>query len=182
MARPASAPAWRTWPTSAGACTRHPTPPWWRWRSTWPATWAARWPLRSRRGSCCALADPPVVTRRREATTREAIDPAAVALFARLGYHATSMREIAKAAGVQPAAIYHWYPSKEAILIRLQDDFMAELTERVEAGIARHERPALQLAAAVWEHVVFHGLHTQAAFVTDSEIRALAPEPRALLI
>ena len=127
------------------------------------------------------MADPPLVTRRREAP-REAIDAAAVDLFARLGYHATSMREIAKAAGVQPAAIYHWYPSKEAILVRLQDDFMDRLTERVEAAVARQERPALQLAAAVREHVVFHGLHTREAFVTDSEIRALAPEARAALI
>jgi AcrR family transcriptional regulator len=122
-----------------------------------------------------------VATRRREAT-REAIDAAAVDLFARLGYHATSMREIAKAAGVQPAAIYHWYPSKEAILVRLQDDFMDRLTERVVAAVAHQQRPALQLAAAVREHVVFHGLHTREAFVTDSEIRALAPEARAALI
>ena len=35
---------------------------------------------------------------------------------------------------VQPAAIYHWYPSKEAILVRLQDDFMERLTEKVVAA------------------------------------------------
>ena len=61
---------------------------------------------------------------RRGPETREAIDAAALDLFARLGYHATSMRAIASAARIQPAAIYHWYSNKEAILIRLQDDFM----------------------------------------------------------
>ena len=119
---------------------------------------------------------------RRGPATREAIDAAAVELFARLGYHATSMRAIAGAASVQPAAIYHWYPSKEAILVRLQDDFMDRLTERVVAAVARHRRPALRLAAAVREHVVFHGLHRQEAFVTDSEIRALTEGPRRALI
>jgi AcrR family transcriptional regulator len=99
---------------------------------------------------------------RRGPETREAIHQAAIELFARLGYHATSMRAIASAAGIRPAAIYHWYDGKEA-------------TER-------YERPALRLAAAVREHVVFHGLHTRAAFVTDSEIRALTDEPRAALI
>jgi hypothetical protein len=59
---------------------------------------------------------------------------------------------------------------------------MARLTEKVVAAVAEQARPALQLAAAVREHVVFHGLHRRAAFVTDSEIRALAPEPRAALI
>jgi AcrR family transcriptional regulator len=105
-----------------------------------------------------------------------------VELFARLGYHATSMRAIAAEARVQPAAIYHHYASKEEILVRLQDDFMERLTERVVAALEQHHRPALRLAAAVREHVVFHGHHTRAAFVTDSEIRALNEEPRAALI
>jgi hypothetical protein len=38
------------------------------------------------------------------------------------------------------------------------------------------------LAAAVREHVVFHSLHSRAAFVTDSEIRALTDGPRRELI
>ena len=42
----------------------------------------------------------------------------------------------------------------------------------------RRSVPALKLAAAVREHVVFHGLHPRAAFVTDSEIRALRPDAR----
>ena len=92
------------------------------------------------------------------------------------------MRAIAAAAEVQPAAIYHWYPSKEAILVRLQDDFMERLTEQVVAAMDAHERPALKLAAAVREHVVFHGLHRREAFVTDSEIRALTEGPRQALI
>jgi len=92
------------------------------------------------------------------------------------------MRAIAAEARVQPAAIYHWYAGKEEILVRLQDDFMEQLTERVVAGMDAQQRPALKLAAAVREHVVFHGLHTRAAFVTDSEIRALTEAPRAVLI
>jgi AcrR family transcriptional regulator len=119
---------------------------------------------------------------RRGPETREAIEAAAVELFARLGYHATSVRAIASAAEVQPAAIYHWFPSKEAILVHLQDDFMARLTEKVLEAMDRQERPALKLAAAVREHVVYHGLHTREAFVTDSEIRALTEEPRQALI
>ena len=119
---------------------------------------------------------------RRGPETREAIHEAAVELFAQRGYHATSMRSIAAAASVQPAAIYHWYPNKEAILVRLQDDFMERLTEKVVAAMDEQDRPALRLAAAVSEHVVFHGLHRRAAFVTDSEIRALTEGPRRALI
>jgi AcrR family transcriptional regulator len=92
------------------------------------------------------------------------------------------MRAIAAEARVQPAAIYHWYASKEEILVSLQDDFMERLTERVVAAVEQQARPALRLAAAVREHVVFHGLNQRSAFVTDSEIRALTPQPRAALI
>ncbi len=59
---------------------------------------------------------------------------------------------------------------------------MEQLTERVVAAMNRHERPALRLAAAVREHVVYHGLNRQEAFVTDSEIRALTPTPRRALV
>jgi len=121
-------------------------------------------------------------SRQRGPATREDIDAAALELFARLGYHATSMRAIAAAAGVQPAAIYHWYASKEALLVHLQDDFMERLTAQLEAAMAAPERPALKLAAAVREHVIFHGLNPRAAFVTDSEIRALRPEAKRRLI
>ena len=123
----------------------------------------------------------PVVVRRGP-ETREAIHRAAIDLFAKLGYHATSMRAIASEADVQPAAIYHWYPNKEAILVGLQDDFMERLTERVVSAVDQQPRPALKVAAAVREHVIFHGLHRQAAFVTDSEIRALTEGPRRALI
>ncbi|MCB0858428.1 MAG: TetR family transcriptional regulator [Solirubrobacterales bacterium] len=119
---------------------------------------------------------------RRGEATRQAIELAAIDLFAELGYNATSMRQIAASAGIRPAAIYHWFPSKEAILTQLQDDFMDRLEEAVDAAVAGESTPAGELAAAVREHVVFHGLHPRAAFVTDSEIRALSPEPKARLI
>lgn len=121
-------------------------------------------------------------TARRGEATRQAIENAAIDLFAERGYHATSMRQIAAAAAIQPAAIYHWFPSKEAILTRLQDDFMDRLEAAVDGAVGDAEGPVGELAAAVREHVVFHGLHPRAAFVTDSEIRALSPEPKARLI
>ena len=126
------------------------------------------------------VAPPPAV--RRGHGTRDAIDAAAIERVGRRGYHATSMRALAGAARVQPAAIYHWYPNKEAILVGLQNEFMDRLTQRVVAAIERQPTAPLRLAAAVREHVVYHGRHRMEAFVTDSEIRALSDEPKARLI
>jgi AcrR family transcriptional regulator len=115
-------------------------------------------------------------------STRQTIDEAALDLFARLGYHATSMRAIAAAAGVQPASLYHWYPSKEAILIEMQDAFMDGLTTELVAAMDGQPTPAHVLGAAVRAHVAYHGRHQRAAFVTDTEIRALEPAAQAKLI
>ncbi len=134
------------------------------------------------RAALVSAEPPPGEARQRGPQTQEEIRRAAVRLFAQLGYHATSMRAIAAAAGVQPAAIYHWYENKEAILVELQDDFMAQLEARVDAAVAGQRRPALRLAAAVREHVVFHGRHQRWAFATDSEIRALGESARAALV
>jgi AcrR family transcriptional regulator len=115
-------------------------------------------------------------------TTGEAILEAAVELFARRGYHSTSMRNIAEAVSVRAAGIYHWFPNKEAILVKLQDSFMVELTAVVVEATERQSRPEARMAAAVREHVAFHGLHSRAAFVTDSEIRALSDHNRHAII
>jgi AcrR family transcriptional regulator len=92
------------------------------------------------------------------------------------------MRAIAAAAGVQPASLYHWYRGKEAILVGMQDAFMDGLTAEVQAAIRDQPSPAHTLGAAVRAHVDYHGRHQRAAFVTDTEIRALEPPARQRLI
>lgn len=51
----------------------------------------------------------------RRETTRGAILAAANALFAGRGFSATSVDDIARAAGVAKGAVYHHFPSKEAV-------------------------------------------------------------------
>lgn len=48
-------------------------------------------------------------------STRDAILAAAADLFAASGYHGTSMRQIAQAAGIALGGIYNHFPSKEEI-------------------------------------------------------------------
>jgi AcrR family transcriptional regulator len=113
-----------------------------------------------------------------EPTTREAILEAALDLFAQRGYHATSMREIAAEVPIRAAGIYYWFASKEAILLELERFFLDDLNVAVIEAVSHHKNPATRLAAAVRVHVRFHGLFPRAAFVTDSELRALSGEDR----
>lgn len=53
---------------------------------------------------------------------REEILQHAVDVFGRLGFHAASMREIAKECGLSQAGLLHHFPNKEALLLALVDE------------------------------------------------------------
>jgi AcrR family transcriptional regulator len=54
--------------------------------------------------------------------TRRAIEKAAIDLFSRKGFDATSMDDIASAAGVGKATIYGYFPAKDDIFLHYCDD------------------------------------------------------------
>jgi AcrR family transcriptional regulator len=61
---------------------------------------------------------------------REAdIIQAATTLFARDGFHATSTRKIAAAAGVSEGTVFHYFSTKNALLLAILDGFYEGLTE-----------------------------------------------------
>lgn len=55
--------------------------------------------------------------------SREVILDAALEFFSRQGYRATSVRDIATAAGVSTGSVYHHFPDKEAIFRTLLDRY-----------------------------------------------------------
>src|SRR5262249_34847278 len=65
-------------------------------------------------------------------TARAKVRDAALELFARQGYAATSVREIAAAAGVSPALLFHHFGSKQG----LRDAVDAWLTDTIAAAVA----------------------------------------------
>ena len=56
---------------------------------------------------------------------------AALKLFAKWGYHATSMNDIAKQAKVSKGLAYHYFENKEAILVALADERLKQWTSLV---------------------------------------------------
>jgi AcrR family transcriptional regulator len=68
---------------------------------------------------------------------------AAVALFIRKGYDATSIDDIAKSLGVTKSAVYHHVTSKEQLLSEALDEALDELDNTVDAA-AKASGPASQ--------------------------------------
>jgi AcrR family transcriptional regulator len=81
----------------------------------------------------------------RLAATRSAILRAASDLFGRQGYAATSVDQIAAAAGVAKGAVYHHFASKERLF--------EPVLEATTAALARQVMVKAQTASDVWDAV-----------------------------
>jgi AcrR family transcriptional regulator len=63
---------------------------------------------------------------------REMILAQAAQLFARRGYPATSMNQVAEACGLSKATLYHYYRDKYSLLVSIADDHVSRLAALVE--------------------------------------------------
>jgi AcrR family transcriptional regulator len=89
-------------------------------------------------------------TERQQAMTdvrRALVLDAARAVFEKLGIEGASIREIARAAGYTPGAIYFYYDSKEAIYGALLAESLERLNNRVAQAGTGAQDPAAQLEA-----------------------------------
>lgn len=110
----------------------------------------------------------PVGRPRREDNRGRDVLAAAIELFAGRGFDATSIRDIATAAQVQPASVYYHYPSKEALLIAIVDQAAAQVAEQLRAAATATD-PWQRLEQACVAHLT-------ALLPADGALRVLATE------
>lgn len=102
---------------------------------------------------------------------------AGLALFARRGYHATSIRDIGQELGLPPAVLYDHFVSKEELLAELvRVAHVAHLRLLSRALIASRPGPVEQLRSLVRAHVWLHAEYAMLSMVATSELHALSPE------
>jgi len=108
--------------------------------------------------------------------TEAAIREAALALMARRGFEAVTMRQLAGEVGVQAAALYRYYPTKEDLLYSLMQRHMTQLIAGWQE-IDPSPAPAPdRLAAFVRHHVEFHVARRHSTHVSNMELRSLSPD------
>ncbi|MBB1490017.1 MULTISPECIES: TetR/AcrR family transcriptional regulator [unclassified Paracoccus (in: a-proteobacteria)] len=104
---------------------------------------------------------------------------AALRLFARHGYAAVSMRQIAAAVGVQAGALYAYTPDKQALLANLLTEHMENL---LAAWDDEPDGPSLvRLEAFVRFHIAYSLDHADSVFLSYMELRNLSSENRAAI-
>ena len=70
---------------------------------------------------------------RKRERTRQAIAAAALELFARQGFHATTIPQIAEAADVSPRTVSGYFPAKEDLAFPEADERIAALEQRLRS-------------------------------------------------
>ena len=93
----------------------------------------------------------------------EGILKAACDVIARRGFHQASIREIARAAGLSLAGLYHYVGGKDELLFLVLDRSLDRLLASLDRGARRRRaRPETRLLALIRTHLDF-GFHHAAA-------------------
>lgn len=87
---------------------------------------------------------------------REDIITAAAAAYGELGYHGSSLREIAKRVGISHAGLLYYFPTKEVLLAAVLERRDAEDSEREQLTVLPPGLEVLRHFVTLAEHNVRH--------------------------
>ncbi|WP_438991809.1 TetR/AcrR family transcriptional regulator [Lentibacter sp.] len=104
------------------------------------------------------------------------IRAAARVLFARHGYAAVSMRQIASEVGLQAGALYNYTADKQSLLAELMREHMDDLLAARAQVHSQAQAPLEALAGFVRFHIGFHIERPDEVFIAYMELRALEAE------
>jgi len=105
---------------------------------------------------------------------KQTIKKSSIKLFHRKGYFATSMRDIARASGIQMASIYYHYQNKEEILFDILRTTMLDLDMNLDRSIKGVKGAKEKLEKAIRAHIFFHVERQEEALISDNELRGLS--------
>lgn len=120
--------------------------------------------------------------------TKEATDPdgavldAAARLFRQKGYPVTTLRQIARGAGVFPGSIFYRYRTKEALLLKLMERAMRRMTAAIQRAVEPEEDPIQRVRIALRAHTRLLLSDDASIFVLLYDWRFLEPRTRESIL
>jgi AcrR family transcriptional regulator len=106
---------------------------------------------------------------------------AAAEVFAERGYHATTMRDLARASGMSLAGMYHYVSGKEEILYLIQRGVFERVLAGAREAVAGAPEPEGKLHAFVRHHVGFFARHMSEMKVLSHEAESLTGDRDAAI-
>ncbi|HJQ46655.1 MAG TPA: TetR/AcrR family transcriptional regulator [Amycolatopsis sp.] len=114
--------------------------------------------------------------------TEQRVRRAAVKLFAAKGFHGTGIRDLAQAAKISSASLYHYMGTKEDLLAAIMRESLERLLLGARQATDGVTDPHERLAALVALHVFTHGLRPAETRVVDHEVDALSPAAKRRIV
>ncbi len=97
----------------------------------------------------------------------------AARLFREKGYISSSLRELAKRAGIQGGSIYHHFSSKQEILFQLMDNTMTDMVTSLSILLAETDNLEEKLRLLLVFHINYTISGPDETYITDEELRNL---------
>lgn len=121
---------------------------------------------------------------RDERNSAQVIREEASKLFFERGYEATTLRQVAEAAGLKVGSLYNHISSKEELLQQVMggilDDLMVTVSQVVED--VEDADPIGRLQAALSANITFHAERAEQVFIGNTELRSLPADVRAKVV
>lgn len=114
--------------------------------------------------------------------TAERIRLAAIRLWAERGFHGSGIRDLAEAAGLSSATLYHYMGTKEDLLAQIMRQSLDRLNRAAAQLVAEAWTPVERMAGLVQLHVLVHAVRPLETRVGDGEVHALTPAHRVEIV
>ncbi len=107
---------------------------------------------------------------------RRRILAAAVVVFSRQGYRATSMNDVAAGVGLSKPALYHYVRTKQDLLVQIYEEVLDESLHSAREIVAAASTPLEAVRALIVERVAYTCEHQNLLKICFEEESELPPE------
>jgi len=107
---------------------------------------------------------------------KNTIKDVSIDLFYKKGYFASSISDIARAAGIQKSSIYYHYSNKEDILFDILKTTMIDLDANLDRLLKGVKGTEKRTRTAIHSHTLFHIERQKEVIISDSELRGLTAD------
>ena len=109
---------------------------------------------------------------------REHLLSTAAQVFAQRGFHATTMRDLARATGMSLAGMYHYVTGKDELLYQIQERCFTRVTKGAIGAVAEGVDETDRLDRFIRHHVTFFAEHMNEMKVLSHEAESLTSKHR----
>ncbi len=118
-----------------------------------------------------------------DSARRVELRAAAARLFRKVGYSRATVRDIAKAVGLQSGSIFYHFATKEEILEEVMSEGMRHFLDAAAAALRDEANPRRRLRALLVGHLkALHSRDSDELAVVLSEWRSLSPTSRRRIV